>query len=109
MARVLVTEKIAQPGLDELAAAGHEVDVQLGLSPEELLGAIVGAHALELEPACLLALLLPSQLEEEFLLLRVCGRPRSGLHLARRNASHLGSNSPRTSRTVTALLINSPY
>ena len=51
MARVLVTEKIAQPGLDELAAAGHEVDVQLGLSPEELLGAIVGAHALMIRSA----------------------------------------------------------
>ncbi|HEY2215515.1 MAG TPA: phosphoglycerate dehydrogenase [Acidimicrobiales bacterium] len=46
MARVLVTEKIAQSGLDLLTAAGHEVDVQEGLSPEELLGAIVGAHAL---------------------------------------------------------------
>ena len=36
MARVLVTEKIAQRGLDQLAAAGHDVDVQEGLSPEEL-------------------------------------------------------------------------
>ena len=33
MARVLVTEKIAQSGLDLLADAGHEVDVQEGLSP----------------------------------------------------------------------------
>ena len=46
MARVLVTEKIADSGLALLASAGHEVDVQEGLSPEELLGAIVGAHAL---------------------------------------------------------------
>jgi D-3-phosphoglycerate dehydrogenase len=46
VARVLVTEKIAQSGLDQLADAGHEVDVQEGLSPEQLLGAIVGAHAL---------------------------------------------------------------
>ena len=37
MARVLVTEKIADGGLDALRAAGHDVDVQLGLSPEELL------------------------------------------------------------------------
>lgn len=51
MARVLVTEKIAQPGLDRLRAAGHEVDVQLGLSPEELLGAVVGAHALIIRSA----------------------------------------------------------
>ena len=42
MARVLVTEKIAQSGLDLLADAGHEVDVREGLSPEELLEAIVG-------------------------------------------------------------------
>jgi len=46
VARVLVTEKIADSGLDLLRSAGHEVDVQEGLSPEELLGAIVGAHAL---------------------------------------------------------------
>ena len=42
MARVLVTEKIAQSGLDLLAEAGHDVSVQEGLSPEELLVAIVG-------------------------------------------------------------------
>src|SRR4051794_34533745 len=51
MARVLVSEKIADGGLDALRAAGHEVDVQLGLSPEELLGAIVGAHALIIRSA----------------------------------------------------------
>ena len=33
VARVLVTEKIAQRGLDLLAAAGHEVDVQRGAHP----------------------------------------------------------------------------
>jgi D-3-phosphoglycerate dehydrogenase len=46
MARVLVTEKLAESGLKLLADAGHQVDVQLGLSPEELCVAIVGAHAL---------------------------------------------------------------
>ena len=51
MARVLVTEKIAQSGLDLLAEAGHEVDVREGLSPEELLEAIVGAHALIIRSA----------------------------------------------------------
>ena len=51
MARVLVTEKIAQPGLDQLAQAGHEVDVRLGLTPEELVEAIVGAHALIIRSA----------------------------------------------------------
>jgi D-3-phosphoglycerate dehydrogenase len=46
MARVLVTEKIADGGLDALRAAGHDVDVRTGLSPEELLEVIPGAHAL---------------------------------------------------------------
>ena len=43
MARVLVSEKIADGGLDALRAAGHDVDVQLGLSPEELILAVKGA------------------------------------------------------------------
>jgi D-3-phosphoglycerate dehydrogenase len=51
MARVLVSEKIADGGLDALRAAGHEVDVQLGLSPEELLDAVRGAHALIIRSA----------------------------------------------------------
>ncbi len=51
MARVLVTEKIAQSGLDQLAAAGHQVDVQEGLSPEELLTVVPGAHALVIRSA----------------------------------------------------------
>jgi D-3-phosphoglycerate dehydrogenase / 2-oxoglutarate reductase len=51
VARVLVTEKIAQSGLDLLSQAGHEVDVQEGLSPEDLLGAVVGAHALIIRSA----------------------------------------------------------
>ena len=51
MARVLVTEKIAQSGLDLLADAGHEVDVREGLSSEELLEAIVGANALIIRSA----------------------------------------------------------
>ena len=51
MARVLVTEEIAASGLDELRHAGHEVDVQLGLSPAELLEAVAGAHALIIRSA----------------------------------------------------------
>jgi D-3-phosphoglycerate dehydrogenase len=51
MARVLVSEKIAERGLDALRSAGHEVDVQLGLSPEELLTAVKGAHALIIRSA----------------------------------------------------------
>ena len=51
MARILVTEKIADSGLDKLRAAGHDVDVQLGLSPEELLEVVPGAHALIIRSA----------------------------------------------------------
>ena len=46
MARVLVTEEIADSGLQALRDAGHEVDIQLGLSPDQLLSAIKGASAL---------------------------------------------------------------
>jgi len=51
VARVLVTEEIAASGLDELRAAGHEVDIQLGLTPEQLLDAVRGAHALIIRSA----------------------------------------------------------
>jgi D-3-phosphoglycerate dehydrogenase len=47
----LVTEKLAQAGLDALAAAGHEVDVRLGLSTDELLEVMPGAHALVVRSA----------------------------------------------------------
>jgi D-3-phosphoglycerate dehydrogenase len=46
MARILVSEELAEGGLNKLRAAGHEVDVQTGLSPEQLQKAIAGAHAL---------------------------------------------------------------
>lgn len=51
MARVLVTEKIAERGLDALRAAGHDVDVQVGMSPEELVEAVPGAQALIIRSA----------------------------------------------------------
>jgi len=51
VARVLVTEKIAQNGLDQLVAAGHEVDVREGLSEDELCAVIPGAHALIIRSA----------------------------------------------------------
>src|SRR5437879_6623887 len=51
MARVLVTEELAPRGLDRLRAGGHDVDVRLGLSPEELLDAVAGAHALVIRSA----------------------------------------------------------
>src|SRR3984885_9491955 len=46
MARVLITEKLAERGLTLLAQAGHDVDVQLELSPEALNQTLPGAHAL---------------------------------------------------------------
>ncbi|MBM3638990.1 MAG: phosphoglycerate dehydrogenase [Actinobacteria bacterium] len=46
MARVLVSEELAERGLDSLRAAGHDVDVQVGLSPEKLREVIRGASAL---------------------------------------------------------------
>ncbi len=46
MARILVTERIAQAGLDRLRAVGHEVDEQLDLAAEQLVEAVHGAHAL---------------------------------------------------------------
>lgn len=51
MARVLVTEKIADSGLDRLRAAGHDVDVRTGLDPQQLLEAIPGANALIIRSA----------------------------------------------------------
>jgi D-3-phosphoglycerate dehydrogenase / 2-oxoglutarate reductase len=51
MARILVAEKLAERGLAALRAAGHEVDEQLGLSPDDLLSAVKGAHALVIRSA----------------------------------------------------------
>jgi D-3-phosphoglycerate dehydrogenase len=49
--RVLVTEEIADRGLDGLRAAGCEVDIRLDLSPDELLAAVKGADALIIRSA----------------------------------------------------------
>lgn len=51
MARILVTEKLAQSGLDAMAAAGHDVDVQLEWTPESLLEIVKGADALVVRSA----------------------------------------------------------
>ena len=45
MFRVLVTEKIAQSGIELLENSGYEVDIQLDLSEAELIKAIETAHA----------------------------------------------------------------
>ncbi len=44
--RVLIAEEIAPSGIDALREAGFTVDERLGLSPDELLDAVVGADAL---------------------------------------------------------------
>ncbi|MGZ4806480.1 MAG: NAD(P)-dependent oxidoreductase, partial [Ilumatobacteraceae bacterium] len=49
MARILVTEEIAEGGLDRLRAAGHDVDVQLDL--DALLDNIRGAQGLIIRSA----------------------------------------------------------
>jgi D-3-phosphoglycerate dehydrogenase / 2-oxoglutarate reductase len=46
MARVLITEELAPSATAALTAAGHEVDVRLGMSPDELCAAVKGAQAL---------------------------------------------------------------
>lgn len=51
MARILVTETIAERGLEQLRKAGHTVDVREGLSPAQLLDAIKGAEALIIRSA----------------------------------------------------------
>ena len=49
--RVLVSEEIADGGLQRLRDAGHEVDIQLDLTPDTLLDAVKGAHALIIRSA----------------------------------------------------------
>ncbi|MEK7410602.1 MAG: phosphoglycerate dehydrogenase, partial [Actinomycetota bacterium] len=44
--RILVTEEIADIGIDRLRNAGFEVDVQLGASGKKLHAALAGASAL---------------------------------------------------------------
>lgn len=51
MARILVTEKLAQAGLDAMAQAGFEVDEQLDWTTQSLLELIKGANALVVRSA----------------------------------------------------------
>jgi D-3-phosphoglycerate dehydrogenase / 2-oxoglutarate reductase len=51
MARILVTEKISDGGLQQLRDAGHVVDVRLGLEPDALVEVIPGAAALIIRSA----------------------------------------------------------
>ena len=51
MARVLVSEKLAERGLELLRAAGHEVEVRLELTPDQLVEALGGVQALVIRSA----------------------------------------------------------
>jgi D-3-phosphoglycerate dehydrogenase len=51
VARILVTEELAPSGLAALTKAGHDVDVQLDLSPDALRDTLPGAHALIIRSA----------------------------------------------------------
>jgi D-3-phosphoglycerate dehydrogenase len=51
MKRVLVSEQLAESGLEAMRTAGLEVVVQLGLSPEDLREAVRGASALVIRSA----------------------------------------------------------
>jgi D-3-phosphoglycerate dehydrogenase len=51
LARVLVTEEIAEAGLERLRQAGHTVELSLSLSPDDLLEAVAGASALVIRSA----------------------------------------------------------
>ncbi|MGH9055354.1 MAG: phosphoglycerate dehydrogenase [Acidimicrobiales bacterium] len=51
MARVLVTEEIAEAGLAKLRDAGHQVDIAAGLGPGQLLEEVPGAAALIIRSA----------------------------------------------------------
>jgi D-3-phosphoglycerate dehydrogenase len=51
MARVLVSEPLAVRGIEAMQAAGFDVDVRPGLTPEELLDAVRGAAALVIRSA----------------------------------------------------------
>lgn len=73
--RILVTEKLAESGLDLLRDAGHEVDVSLGLSPDELCEAIVGAHGLIIRSATQVT----AEVFEASDVLQVVGRAGVGL------------------------------
>ncbi|MEQ1874703.1 MAG: phosphoglycerate dehydrogenase [Ilumatobacteraceae bacterium] len=46
MARILVTEAIADNGLELLRKAGHQVEIRHGLTPDDLLKTVKGANAL---------------------------------------------------------------
>jgi D-3-phosphoglycerate dehydrogenase len=73
--RILVTEQLAPTGLEAMAAAGYDVDVQLDLDPAALLVAVQGAHALVVRSATKVT----AEVLEAGRDLRVVGRAGVGL------------------------------
>ncbi|MDA8380566.1 MAG: phosphoglycerate dehydrogenase [Actinomycetota bacterium] len=51
MARILVTEKLAEGGIEKMRAAGHDVDVRLNMSPGDLVDAAADADAIVIRSA----------------------------------------------------------
>ena len=51
MPRILVTEEIAEGGLDRLRVAGHAVEIALDMTPDDLLTRIVGVQAVIIRSA----------------------------------------------------------
>jgi D-3-phosphoglycerate dehydrogenase / 2-oxoglutarate reductase len=51
MARILVTEQLADRGLAVLRDAGHDIEVSLNLSPDQLAAALTGVQALIIRSA----------------------------------------------------------
>ena len=51
MARVLITEKIADAGIERLREAGHDVDIKLNLSEDALLAEVKDADAVIIRSA----------------------------------------------------------
>ena len=102
MARVLVAEEIADNGLELLRTAGHEVDVQLDLSAEELELAIVGAAGLIVRSATIVT----AELLRVGTDLVVVGRAGIGLDnvdiVAATDRGVLVSNAPQSNIVSTA-------
>ena len=75
MARVLITEELAQTGIELLRSKGHDVQISLGLSPDDLLAEIADADALIVRSATEV----DKRLLDEANQLQVIGRAGVGL------------------------------
>lgn len=75
MARVLIAEKIAEAGLEDLRSAGHEVVETYGLTAEELPGALAGCQGLVIRSATQVTAEVLAQAAD----LKVVGRAGVGL------------------------------